>query len=433
MIKLFPYYSLIPFVWLNTLFGNQVWSSSLSFLGNIFFWCSLCMAAFVVRMEFSRSLLPFILVMLIVASRILAFMGVPGTYPIFISLMLLLFIFSGIALILQVPNVLVVQAKTFFILGLPIMLLQIAGAAEWLQIFNTLYVTADSSGVINQPEFNLLPLLFTPDIVLRTDYTVDFFQYLSMQSRPPGLTHSTAMLAVFILAGSAVYIGQLNDRRLRLTDVIFVSVVVFAGSKLSLLGFTLIIFLSFLRKRWIIRTRLISILCLLIMMLWIYYLTFPASLKHNYYIGAFAVSFLTRFVDSGLMIFPFLKSSPYLLEIMQSYPTLLMNVDIERGNLSGIYQLFQIIPFALLIFIVVLPKIRKGFRICMEISPSTSNVSKLMLLVIFIIPFATNVFTSPFYGICVGVAIAPLILGFSQRVNNYYTKRPDVKFEFFDN
>ena len=120
-----------------------------------------------------------------------------------------------------------------------------------------------------------------------------------MQSRPSGITHSSAMLAPLSLAGAAVYIGQFNDRRLRLTDFILVSVVVFAGSKLLLLCFMLIIFLSFLRKNRIIRTRLIYILCLLIIMLWIYYLTFPASIEHNYNMGAFTVPAASEAISHG--------------------------------------------------------------------------------------------------------------------------------------
>jgi len=421
-MKKIPYYSLLPFIWLNTLFGNQLWSPEFLILGKAFFWFSLITAAFVVRMVFKNSLWPLILILFVIASRCLSGMGVPGTYSIYILFMLLLFLFSGVALILQVPHILNVQAKAFFILSLPIMLLQIAGAAEWLQIFNTLYVSIDPSGNRIRPEINLLPLLFTPDIVLRTDYTADFFNFLSMQSRPPGITHSSAMLAPLSLAGAAVYIGQFNDRRLRLTDFILVSVVVFAGSKLLLLCFMLIIFLSFLRKNRIIRTRLIYILCLLIIMLWIYYLTFPASIKHNYDMGAFTVSFAARFVDAAIVIIPSLKSNSYVLEIIHTYPTLLANVNNVAGSLSGIYQFVQFVPFALLFFLLLLRWIRKGFRMSMEINPSISNISKLMLLVVLIIPFATNLFTSPFYWLCVGVAISPIIIGMSGSPY-YYIKR----------
>ena len=154
-------------------------------------------------------------------------------------------------------------------------------------------------------------------------------------------------------------------------------------------------------------------------MLWIYYLIFPGAMEHNYQMVAFTASFLIRFVDVALMFFPSLNSSPYFLEIIHAYPKLLMNDNVERGSLSGIYKLVQLLPFALIIFIIVLPKLRKGISICMELNQSILNVSKLMLLVIFIIPFVTNVFTSPFYGICVGVVIAPLVLGFSRRINNY--------------
>jgi hypothetical protein len=380
------------------------------------------MAAFVVRMGFNKSLWPFILVLLILVSRILSTQEMPGAYSIYIYFVFLLFVFAGVALILKTPYVLNTQAKAFFIISLPIMLLQIAGAAESLQIFNTLYITRDPSGNLVQPEINLLPLLFTPDSVLRTDYPSDYFNYLSMQSRPSGITHSSAMFGVFIVGGAAVYLGQLNDRRLKLTDAFVVSVVVFSGSKLSLLCFMLIFFLSFLRKRGIIRTRLISIFFLLILIFLIYYLIFPGPMEHNYQMGAFAHSFIIRFSDAAVLFFPSLSSSSYFLEIVHAYPKLFMNVNVERGSLSGIYKLFQLLPFVLIIFIVVFPLVRKGFRMCMEINPSLSNVSKLMLMVIFIIPFASNVFTSPFYGLCVGVAIAPLILGCSHREDNYYKK-----------
>ena len=157
-------------------------------------------------------------------------------------------------------------------------------------------------------------------------------------------------------------------------------------------------------------------------MLWIYYLTFPASIEHNYNMGAFTVSFAARFVDAAIVIIPSLKSNSYVLEIIHTYPTLLANVNNVSGSLSGIYQLVQFVPFALLFFLLVLRWIRKGFRMSMEINPSISNISKLMLLVVLIIPFATNLFTSPFYWLCVGVAISPIIIGMSGS-HYYYIKR----------
>ena len=162
-------------------------------------------------------------------------------------------------------------------------------------------------------------------------------------------------------------------------------------------------------------------------MLWIYYLIFPGAIEHNYQMQAFINSFLIRFADAAILFFPSLNSSPYFLEIIHAYPKLLMNVNVEPGSLSGIYKLFQFLPFVFIFAILVLPMVQRGFRICMEINPRIWEVSKLMLLVTFIIPFATNLFTSPFYGICVGVAIAPFVLGFSHRINGYYKKQTQVK------
>ena len=157
-------------------------------------------------------------------------------------------------------------------------------------------------------------------------------------------------------------------------------------------------------------------------MLWIYYLTFPASIEHNYNMGAFTVSFAARFVDAAIVIIPSLKSNSYVLEIIHMYPTLLGSVNFVSGSLSGIYQLVQFVPFALFFFLLLLRWIRKGFRMSMEINPSIANISKLMLLVVLIIPFATNLFTSPFYWLCVGVAISPIIIGMSGS-HYYYIKR----------
>ena len=87
-MKEIPYYSLLPFIWLNTLFGNQIWSPEFLILGKAFFWLSLITAAFVVRMVFKNSLWPLILILFVIASRCLSGMGVPGTYSIYILFML---------------------------------------------------------------------------------------------------------------------------------------------------------------------------------------------------------------------------------------------------------------------------------------------------------------------------------------------------------
>ena len=117
MLNLFPFYSLLPLLWLNTLFANQLWSPSLTLLGHVFYWCSLLMAAIILRIGFRRSYWSFILIVVVLMARISLFLNVPGMYSIYVPCMLLLFLFAGVALIISVPNILYAQVKILFILS----------------------------------------------------------------------------------------------------------------------------------------------------------------------------------------------------------------------------------------------------------------------------------------------------------------------------
>lgn len=385
------------------------------------------MAALVVRSGFGRTLWPYILVLFVVLSRVASFLEIPGTNSMYLLSMFLLFSFAGVSLVLHAHQVLDSQAKMFFILSMPIMLMQIAGVTEWLQTFNTLYVVVGADGSIVRPDIRLLSLYFTSVDELRIESFAGYSQYLSMQSRPPGLTHSSAMLAVYILAGSALYLGRLKEKHVTLSDAILVCVVVFSGSKLVLIGFVMILLFAFLSNAALIRYRLIYILCVLVMMMLLYYIAFPASINHNYGAGAFEISFLARFVDAAIAIIPSLNNHPSIITIKNEYPTLLMNENIVVGSLSGIAVLLKFLPLALIIFFVMSPLVMKGFRICGRASPIRARTSKLMTLVVLVVPFATPLFTSPFYALCVGIALAPIAIGLSHRLRDDFIQKMCIK------
>ena len=392
-------------------------------LGQVLYWCSLCIAMYVVQQNFGRSYWLYLLVSLLVVSRMASYIEMPGTYSMYILFMLMLFASAGASLILQAPQIVNTQAKIFFILSFPVMILQISGFSEWVQTFNTLYNITTSNGATVHPEFFLLSLFNTPVDSLIENYgygeTSYYFKYLSMQSRPPGLTHSSAMLAVFILAGTALHLGRLRGKQVRFYDLVLVSVVVFSGAKLALLGFIAIVFQAILGASRKIRFRLISILCLLPIVLLLYSFIFPASKNHNFSPSAFEVSFLTRAIDAAVDVNPDLVEEPYVIDIMGRYPTLLNSDSIESGGLSGTVGLLTFLPFVLIIVFAISSVVAKGFRICNKFLPDRVKISKLMVLVLLVVPLASNMFNTPFYGLCIGITILPIIIGLSPRIRNH--------------
>jgi hypothetical protein len=388
-------------------------------LGQVLYWCSLCIAMYVVQQNFARSYWLYLLVSLLVVSRMVSYVEIPGAYSMYILFMLMLFASAGASLILQAPQIVNTQAKVFFILSFPVMILQISGFSEWVQTFNTLYNITNSDGAIIHSEFFLLPLFNTPEDFLIANYTSDYFQYLSMQSRPPGLTHSSAMLAVFILSGTALHLGRLRGKQVRFYDLVLVSVVVFSGAKLALLGFIAIVFQAILGASRKIRFRLISILCLLLIVLLLYSFIFPASINHNFGLGAFEASFLTRAIDAAVAVNLDLVEEPYVIDIMGRYPTLLNSDSIESGGLSGAVGFLTFLPFVLIIVFAISSVVAKGFRICNKFLPDRAKISKLMVLVLLVVPFASNMFNTPFYGLCIGITILPIIIGLSPRIRNH--------------
>jgi hypothetical protein len=95
------------------------------------------------------------------------------------------------------------------------MVMQVAGVSEWLQAFNSLYAVGDLYGNVEYSKIHLLPLAFNSQDDLLVSYYDEFYEGLSMQARPPGLSHSSAMLSVFCLVCAALHLGELKDTRSR--------------------------------------------------------------------------------------------------------------------------------------------------------------------------------------------------------------------------
>jgi hypothetical protein len=329
--------------------------------------------------------------------------------------MLTLFFIAGAIVLIEAPNILKSQFKLFFLISLPLMLMQVVGISNWVQIFNTLYNIEDMYGNIIRPEFELMPLLFTSQSELIYTHYEEFYQYLSMQSRPPGLMHSSAMLSPFILFGAAIHLSNLNGNKIILSDYILMAVVVLSGSKLALLGYLIVSIQAYVLNNKIVRFRIIKMFTMLLLIIITYSILFPAPFAHNYGSEAFEVSFLARIADAVLDVSPDLMRFFVLAEILEKFPTLINRDQEIIGGLSGMAQLLKFSPLIFLILLFLVPWITRGVNRCKKLSSNVTRIPALMTTVIIIIPFATPLFKSPFYAFSVGLVCMPIMIGIFPR------------------
>jgi len=300
-----------------------------------------------------------------------------------------------------------------------VLILQVAGTAEWLHAFNTLYaVPGLNEGEIARPEIRMLPLLFMSLDDLQSTRMSDFEEFFNWQVRPPGLTHSNAMLGIFILAGLVIHFGRMNGKWMTHEDWLFVCVVVLCGSKLALLGFILLAFWLYLRTGAELRRRLQRIAMALVFVLLAYALLFPAAIQQNLAAGAFEASFFLRGVDAILRIMPDVALRiPAVLDVINTYPVSFSDeTSAAGGRLSGIATLVFGLPFVGIAALFGLPWIIKGTRYCRSLCPEGTRTAGLMVVVLIVTPLATPIFASQVYSLCAGIAFMPIACGFSAKL-----------------
>ena len=417
-MRMLAYRLILPAIWLNTLFGNQLWYPDILWIGRVSYWISLGAVVLVVLRAFGTRIWPYFLLAVIVASRLALLGKIPGAQLIYLGSTFSLFVVAGVLLAIHAPEVLQAQSRKFFLLSIPVMVFQVAGIAEWLQAFNTLYAVTGPNENIIRPTIRMLPLLFTSEAELMSTRYSDFYEFLSMQARPPGLTHSSAMLAVFILAGAALHLGRLKGRSITWDDFIIVFAVVVSGAKLALVGFVLVSCWTYIRSEAVLRRRVRRVFGLLAALLVVYAMVFPAALLHNLGVGAIERSFFVRGVDALLRIAPEAAwQLPAVVDVIGTFHTSFSDEEtFGKGALSGVATLFYTLPFLTVAGLLGLPWIVRGLRHCRVVSPETGRTAELMAIVVLMAPFATPIIDSQFYPLCVGIAFMPIAGGFSARL-----------------
>lgn len=366
------------------------------------------MAWLIISWPLGKRSLPFLIILLIVVFRIASGMDVPGSNIAYVASVSFLFALAGAKIILNKPCILSFQLKIFIIVSVPLMLLQLAGVSDWLQVFNSLYASADVFGNIEYLEVKLIPLAFSSEIFIKDNF-YELYQGLSMQVRPPGLTHSSAMNSIFILAGSALYFGMENGSKSNKFDPILVSAIVLTGSKLAVLGFLIIVILFYFFSYSIqMRMRFLKIFGLIIFIFALYVAVFPVAYIHNFDVGSFEVSFLGRIGDAITAVAPSFVDSALLSATMEFYYST-VDKSVVPGTLSGMAAFIRVLPYIVMFVFFLAPWLFSLFSRFKKIYPEIARTSLITFLVVLLTPLATPIAGSQFYALIVGIALAPFI------------------------
>lgn len=419
------YRFLLPVIWLNSVFGNQTWYPSIVWLGQLFFWASLVFAFFIVIRAYGTRLWPLLLLGLVLATRLAVAIRIPGAQIAYSGATFFLFSAAGVVLAIHAAEILARQVRLFFIISVPVLFLQVAGVAEWLHVFNTLYAFPGlNEGEIIRPSIRMIPALFTTLSDLESTRMSDFEEFFGWQVRPPGLTHSSAMLGIYILGGLAIHFGRMKDRRVTLDDWSAACVVVLCGSKLALLGFILLLCFAYAGSGPDLRQRLSRNVMVLILVLFAYALIFPAAIQQNLGTGAFEVSFFLRGIDALLSIAPDVVTRvPAILDTIDTYhKSFTDETSAAGGRFSGAVTLIYALPFVAAAAFLGWPWIVRGIRYCRSLSPQAAHTAGLMAVVLLVAPLATPIFASQLYPLCLGIAFMPIACGFSSRVRRHLAR-----------
>jgi hypothetical protein len=408
-MRLLAYRITLPVLWLGSLLGNQTWYPGFPRAGLALFYVSLVLATYVLLRVFGRQAWPYALLGVIVLSRIASAGELPGARFVYLASMNALFVVYGVLLAADAPEMLQRQARIFVLASVPLLALQLMGAAEWLHAFNTLYSVSDAYGNVYRPAIRMLPTLFMTHEELMSTARSDYYEFFAWQVRPSGLAHSSAMLGILILGAAALHFGRMSARRVTWHDAIFVSAVVLCCSKLALLGFVLLMLWSYVRFDPVMRPRIGGIAAMFVASLLVYGAMFPAVFDHNLGAGAFEVSFLLRAVDAFLRIAPDLAlQMPAVVDVIRAYDTTFDYRGGDAGDLSGIATLVFAFPLIAIGALAGLPWIIRGLRFCGTVYPATARTAELMMIVAFVIPIATPIFVSQFFALFIGLALMPL-------------------------
>lgn len=401
---------LLPGMLLNVTIANQVWEVGPFLVGQFLFWPLIACASLIVLYSFGpSSVIPPLIIGGLFFGRALganSWAGLP--YLIYGVPLAALFAAAGGATALETPDRVRRQLRLYFVLTVPFMLLQVAGAGSWTLALNT-----QTLGV---PDWQME--------LARASYSTLFVPYGEArfsigQSRPAGFMHANVFLSLAIVFGLAVHWGRIRSRRLTWGDAIMCAAVVMAMAKIVML--TVLVMLGWLL--WSgsaeVRSRMRRVVVLLLGLYALYALLFPGLFFHHFRWFHISYSVLIRLNDFVATLDPSLPVLRVLASLLEGTPQLAdpSNPD-AVGVLSGYGSISRWLTVLVPLALVGSVLLRRGLRDLREQSVEASRTAELVLIACVLFPAGTPIFRSSVYWYFAGFAVAPIMWRYSPRLRS---------------
>lgn len=407
LVKAWAMRLLLPLLLINVTVANQLWALGPVMISQVlFFWPAIICAFLIVVLTWgAMSIWPLLLVVAIVGARAIGVNDAPDwRYYLYGVPLHGLFLLAGAVMAVERRRRMIRQLRVYFLLSVPFMVLQVAGAGAWTLALNTeTAATGDqpvSEGYVSRRMLFVLP---ADDVKLTIG-----------QSRPAGLMHANNTLSLVILFALALQLGRARAPRATSTDAIFCAALVLAMAKIVMLGFILMVAWLFLTGPPVLRLRLRRLLKLTGALYLLYAILFPVLFFHHFNLFHISYSVFIRINDFIKTLDPDSALVQWLAPKLEDTPELIV-VGEEEARLSGYAmiarQLTLLLPvgaIAAVIFFTVLRRLGRW-------SPEASRTAILVLLVAVLFPAAVPVWRSPLYWFIAGVGVMPLVWAFGLR------------------
>lgn len=391
---------LLPLLLVNVTVANQEWRVGPLMISQVlFFWPAIICAFLIVVLRWgASSVWPLLLLGGVAAARAVGANNAAGsTYFLYGLPLHTLFFLAGGVLAMRRRERLYRQLRVYFLLTVPFMFLQVAGAGDWTLALNTeTTAVGDSDVSVARSTRRLLFVAPDPDVPLTIG-----------QSRPSGLMHANNVLSLVILLALAIALGRLRRSPAGWSDALFVAAMVLAMAKIVMLGFVLMAAALVVIGSRYERRRVRRILVLTAALYGVYALLFPLLFFHHFNLYHVMYSFSIRINDFLGTLDPNSPLVEFLAPHMEDTPELI--ADEGTARLSGYAMLSGILPYLMVVaaigsilYLRALAKVRRW-------SPEAATTSVLVLLIAVLFPAAVPYWRSPLYWFILGIGMMPMI------------------------
>jgi hypothetical protein len=388
-------YWLFPGLLLTMVLGNQPWPLAQA-ISQLAGWLCIATSTYILAAKSRYMIWIYGLLIGIVAAKSLRIMtGTGAAEATYICMINVLYCFAGAVLVHGQRELIYRQVMVVCLLNLVVMILQVAGAGAWTQLFTT-----HGEGNLTSPT----PTLFVPE---------DQLVYQLVQGRPAGILYSNIILALVVIFGMVLHFSRRKAPFWGWTTVLC-AIIVLCMSKAAFISFGFTVIWMVLVGRWRQKALVLKAAILVAVFLIIYGFFFPGLLAVNLGLETITTSFYLRANDimAGLSPeSPLSKFDGYLEGTPRA------SWAEEGEHVSGYTVFLEKISLFRIAFILVLGA---GFYICglrrlrRSHPPDTLfHESKHQMILAFLLlgayPLSFPIWSTNVYWFMMGLALLPFI------------------------